>query len=305
MYNKSVIIFYFKENHMNKFSKRSSLVIVLLVYLAAFALCLLLFDAVQNWTSSLILTFFILDIAATLFVWAAGLVFSNASMYDPYWSVAPPVMAVFFTAYAAGLSAASWLFIAVFFVWGARLTVNWVVDWKGFSQQDWRYTMLHDKNPKIYFLTNLFGINLVPTLFVFAAMIPAFVGISIPGNINALSVIGAIVCIGAATLQLISDGQMRAFRHSGNEGKHMQSGLWKYSRHPNYFGEVSFWWGIYIIQLSIAPDYWYTIAGPVLMTLLFVFISVPMMKNKLLASKQGYYEYVRTTSMLIPLPRKK
>ena len=305
MYNKSVIIFHFKENSMNKLTKRSSLAIVLIVYLAAFALCFFLFNVVNQWTGSFILTFFILDILATLFVWAAGLVFSNASVYDPYWSVAPPVMAIFFTAYAAGMSTAAWFFIGVLAVWGARLTANWIVDWNGISQQDWRYTMLHDKNPGIYFLTNLFGINLVPTLFVFAAMIPAFVGISMPANINVLSVIGILICISAATLQLISDGQMRAFRHSGNKGKHMQSGLWKYSRHPNYFGEVSFWWGIYIIQLSIAPNYWYTIAGPVLMTLLFVFISVPMMKNKLLSSKEGYADYVRTTSMLIPLPRKK
>ena len=85
----------------------------------------------------------------------------------------------------------------------------------------------------------------------------------------------------------------------------MQGGLWKYSRHPNYFGEITFWWGIYIIQLGMAPQYWFTIAGPVLMTLLFVIISVPMMKNKLLASKQGYAQYIKSTSMLIPLPKRK
>jgi len=290
---------------MNKLSKGGSLAVVLLVYIAAFAACFLCFAPVQNWTGSFILTFLLLDILATLIVWAFGLVFSNASMYDPYWSVAPPIIAVFFAAYASGFSAAAWLFIAVFAVWGTRLTANWITDWRGLSQQDWRYTMLHDKNPKIYFLTNLFGINLVPTFFVFAAMVPAFVGMNVKGNISAVSIIGAVVCVGAALLQLISDGQMRRFRHSAAKGQNMQGGLWKYSRHPNYFGEISFWWGIYIIQLGMAPQYWFTIAGPVLMTLLFVIISVPMMKNKLLASKQGYAQYIKSTSMLIPLPKRK
>lgn len=290
---------------MKKLSKGGSLLIVLISYLAAFALCLLFFNPVYAWTDNHILTFLILDIAATLFIWLLGLIFSNASLYDPYWSIAPPIIAVFFTIYAAGISAVSILYIAVFAIWGTRLTLNWIVDWPGFSHQDWRYTMLRDNNPKIYFLTNLFGINLIPTAFVFAAMVPFFAGILSAASINAFSVIGALICIGAALIQLISDGQMRRFRHGDNKGKNMNSGLWKYSRHPNYFGEVSFWWGIFIISLSVAPQYWYTIAGPIMMTLLFVFISVPMMKNKLLASKEGYADYVETTSMLIPLPKRK
>ena len=190
---------------MNKLSKGGSLAVVLLVYIAAFAACFLCFAPVPELDGQLHTYFF--------YCWIylprsscgrSGWFFSNASMYDPYWSVAPPIMAVFFAAYASGFSAAAWLFIAVFAVWGTRLTANWITDWRGLSQQDWRYTMLHDKNPKIYFLTNLFGINLVPTLFVFAAMVPAFVGMNFKGNISAVSIVGAVVCVGAALLQLIS-----------------------------------------------------------------------------------------------------
>jgi len=98
---------------------------------------------------------------------------------------------------------------------------------------------------------------------------------------------------------------MRAFRkQSGNKGQNMASGLWKNSRHPNYFGEIAFWWGVWLIQLSVLPSYWWTVAAPVLMTMLFVFISIPLMEKKLLASKEGYSEYIKNTSMLLPLPKK-
>lgn len=290
---------------MRNLSKGRSLIIVLLAYIAAFTVCYFCYDPLLEFTKRFLYTFFALDIIATLVVWVIGLIFRNASMYDPYWSVIPVVMALFFTYEASYFNPLSLLFIAVIAIWGIRLTVNWIVDWPGLQHQDWRYTMLRDKNPKIYFLTNLFGINIIPTLFVFAAMVPAFFAIQSADSINALTLVGAAVCVGAAIVQLVSDGQMRQFRGGENKGKNMQSGLWKYSRHPNYFGEVSFWWGIFIMQFSVLPLRWYLIAGPILMTLLFLFISIPMMKNKLLKSKEGYADYIRTTSMLIPLPRRK
>lgn len=290
---------------MKNISKGSSLIIVLLAYIAAFAVCYFCYDPILEFTKRFLYTFFALDVIATLVVWAFGLVFKNASLYDPYWSVVPVVMVVLFTYEASYFNPLSILFITVIAIWGIRLTLNWIVDWPGLQHQDWRYTMLREKYPKLYFFTNLIGINMVPTGVVFAAMVPMFFAIQSADSINVLTIVGAVVCVGAALLQLIADGQMRRFRKGYNKGKVMQSGLWKYSRHPNYFGELAFWWGIYIMQLSVLPRRWYLIVGPALMTLLFLIISIPMMKKKLLKSKKGYAEYVKSTSMLIPLPNKK
>lgn len=290
---------------MKKLSKTASLLLVLFTYLAAFTACFFSYDFFLQLTGGVIPAFFLMDILATLIVWAAGLLVKNASLYDPYWSLTPIAAALFFTMKAAYFNVLTVLYISVFAVWGIRLTLNWIRDWPGLSHQDWRYTMLREKNPKIYFITNLFGINLIPTLVVFAALMPFFAAVQKAENINGLTAAGALICVLAALLQFIADEQMRKFRKGNNKGKNMDSGLWKYSRHPNYFGEISFWWGIYIMQLSVLPGYWFLIAGPLLMTLLFVFISIPMMKNKLLNSKEGYKEYVRTTSVLIPRPKKK
>ena len=293
---------------MSKLSKGVSLLIVLLTYCIAFVVAFFLYKPVLAWTSDVILTFFILDVIATIIVWVSGLICRNASLYDPYWSVLPVVMIVFFAIVgASAFTNIAIMFIVVLAVWGLRLTLNWIVDWPGMKHQDWRYTKFKTDNPKLYPLTNFFGINMMPTFFVFAAMLPALYAVSRAGMIavNALTFVGAAICVIAAVIQFISDGQMRRFRKGGSKGVNMEQGLWKLSRHPNYFGEVSLWWGIWIMQISVLPTLWWTVFGPVAMTILFVVISIPLMKKKLLASKEGYEEYVRTTSMLIPWAKKK
>ena len=294
---------------MKKISKQASLLIVALVYVAAFLGGWLFYYLVNLWTNSPLLAFFAADVAATITVWLFGIAFKNASMYDPYWSVAPIVMIIFFVFTAPvshiGISISDALFIVVFMFWGVRLTLNWIILWPGMKHQDWRYTMLHDQNVKMWPLTNFFGINMIPTLFVFAGMVPAFFAVTAGGGANALLYIGFVVCILAPLLQIVSDGQMYRFRQDPtNAGKHMQIGLWKYSRHPNYLGEVSFWWGIWIMQLGVLPAMWWTVAAPVAMTLLFVLISIPMMEKRLKANKQGYEEYAARTPMLLPYPKK-
>jgi len=290
---------------MTKLSKGTSLVIVLLIYAAAFAGGLFSHRLIFSWTSDALLSFFIGDVIATIIVWLIGLLVRNSSMYDPYWSVTPIVLMVFFILLLApGFTTPGILLLIAIAVWGVRLTLNWIRDWPGMKHEDWRYVNMRN-NPSSWHIQNFFGIHMIPTLIVFAGMIPAYFATAIGGAANMLSYVGLAVCLLSALIQFISDGQMRAFRkQSGNKGQNMASGLWKNSRHPNYFGEIAFWWGVWLIQLSVLPSYWWTVAAPVLMTMLFVFISIPLMEKKLLASKEGYSEYIKNTSMLLPLPRK-
>lgn len=284
-----------------KLSKSLSLLIVLFVYAAAFIIGWLVFILLPF---KGLFAYLFADAAATVVVWAFGLVFKNASMYDPYWSVAPLVLFVCFLSDAGRMDALDMLYIAVFTVWGVRLTRNWMIGWRGMAHQDWRYTMLRDKNPKIWFLTNFFGINMMPTLIVFVNLLPAyFCAISDTDMLNAVSILGFVVCLGAVALQIVSDGQMRRFRKNSG-GASIQSGLWKYSRHPNYLGEVSLWWGVWLIQAGAQSALWWSVIAPVLMTLLFVLISIPMMENRLSDTKIDYNDYQRRTSMLLLLPRK-
>jgi steroid 5-alpha reductase family enzyme len=117
--------------------------------------------------------------------------------------------------------------------------------------------------------------------------------------------IGLVIMILSATLQFIADAQMRAFKKRNlNKKECIEEGLWKYSRHPNYFGEVMVWWGLYLIYFGSTQSINLYLLAPLAMTSLFIFISIPMMEKKILRTRPEYEGYQDRVSMLIPLPRK-
>ncbi|MBQ3673321.1 MAG: DUF1295 domain-containing protein [Paludibacteraceae bacterium] len=243
---------------------------------------------------------FAADVLATIVVWAFGLLYENVSVYDPYWSVFPPVVFLIWAFYTGVWSIPVILLLLASWYWGWRLTRNWVITFKGIEHEDWRYTKYRSLHPALFHLINFFGLNMVPTLVVFAAMLP---GLQLFGHYE-LSLVsgiilffGFIVCLSSATIQLIADKQIHDFR-AANPGKYCNVGLWKHGRHPNYFGEIQFWWGIWIMYAGLNGLDWF-ILGPIAMTALFMGISIPLMEKRQLANKPGYAEYRKQTRILI------
>lgn len=282
-----------------------SFLIILVIYILAFFIGLLVFKLSSN--IHVLVSIFLADIAATLVVWGFGILFANSSVYDPYWSVAPAIiLSCWIIIKGISFSIADILFLIAILVWGIRLTLNWAIRWKGLHHQDWRYTMLNKKSPRLWFFTNLIGINIMPTVVVFIAVTPAYFGIGQAGLMNILTGIGFAICIGAILIESIADKQMDLFRKDkSHKNQYIDQGLWRYSRHPNYFGEVSFWWGIWLMQMGTAPQIWVMVIGPILVTLLFIFISIPMMEKHILATNSTYSCYQKQVSMLKPTFRKK
>lgn len=279
------------------YSRSASFAIVALVYVLAFAAGVLAFAKVSAFMSD-IPALLVADVVATIVVWLFGLNYENVSVYDPYWSVAPPLM---FTAWAVFKSC--WalpvilLLVAVWY-WGIRLTGNWAYTFKGLRHEDWRYLRYREQqSPLLFHLTNFFGLNMMPTLLVFACMVPGFLLFGPAQQPHLLTFAGFAVCIGAASLQWMADTQIHRFRKE-HPGQCCDRGLWKHGRHPNYFGEISMWWGVWIMYASLyGPDLW--ILAPVAMTALFLFISIPMMERRQLKSKPGYAEYRKKTRILL------
>ena len=149
------------------------------------------------------------------------------------------------------------------------------------------------------FVNDLFGIHLIPTLIVNASLYPIFIALT-SDNLNNLVYVGFILIILAVVVQYIADAQMRDFRKDQNNlGKTMKYGLWRYSRHPNYLGEVSFWFGLYIFAVASGSTSIWLLACPMVMLALFVFISCPMMDNRSLKKRSDYKEYMDKTPQLI------
>ena len=279
------------------YSKWCSVALIIAIYALAGVAGWLLFSWLTAQAMQPVLALLLADVLATIVVWAFGLLYENVSVYDPYWSVFPPIAFLLWAFYTDVWSVPVALLLIASWYWGWRLTRNWVITFKGIGHEDWRYTKYRDRHPLVFHMINLFGLNMMPTLVVFAAMLPGLRLFETVAPANILTYFGCIVCITSATIQLIADKQSHDFR-AAHPGKVCNVGLWKHGRHPNYFGEIQFWWGIWIMYASLNGIDMY-IGGAIAMTALFLGISIPLMEKRQLANKPDYAEYRRQTRILI------
>lgn len=280
-----------------KSNRAASFVIIAIIYALASALGIFVYT---YFSETVWLGLLIVDVLATVFVFAFSLIFKNASVYDPYWSVQPIVILASFL-FGKELTAARLLITLVVLIWGVRLTANWAYTFKSLEHQDWRYTMLFEKCGKFYPIINFVGIHLVPTLVVYAVTLPAVYVILSDAELNILGGVFLAISTLAFTLQGIADIEMHKFRKSA-VGSFIRVGLWKYSRHPNYLGEILMWWGISLASVAILGFKWYLLLGAVLNTLLFLFVSIPMADGRQ-SRKPGFEEYKKQTRMLLPIKK--
>ena len=286
---------------MSHNNRTISFVIILILYILAALVGIAIYNALPfvPWLSLLIA-----DLGATLFIWLASLLLHNASVYDPYWSVQPLVILVLTMVHVGKYDIGSILLVGVVAFWSWRLTGNWAVTFPGMHKQDWRYDQLQEKSGRFFPLVNLVGIQIMPTLIVFACLLPGFYYLMLGGGLNAWTVVGLVVSLGGTTLELTADAQMLVFRkNNADPSRLMRSGLWRHSRHPNYLGEIMMWWGVYVVLLSVQPQLWLTGIGALINTCLFLFISVPLAEKRLAGYKVGFEQYKNETRMFLPIPK--
>ena len=275
-----------------------SFLIIAFVYAVATAVGVLTYVSLplDMWLSLLIA-----DIAATATTFVFSLIFKNASVYDPYWSVQPIVILVCFALFTP-LNIIDILVLTVVCLWGVRLTANWAYTFHGLKHQDWRYTMLHQKTGRWYPLINFFGIHLFPTLVVFACILPAvyLITSSIEGNVFSFIFVG--VSLLAVILQGTADCQMHYFQRHRTKENFIRFGLWRHSRHPNYLGEILMWWGVGLASVLTIQSDFLLLAGAVINTLMFLIVSIPMADRRQ-AQKEGFDEYASQTRALLPIKK--
>ena len=281
-----------------KSSRILSLLFVLFAYIIATSVGVLC--SVYIPIDNLILNIFVADTMATVIIFIFSMVINNSSMYDAYWSVQPMIIlgCLFFK---TDLSIPNILIIIAVFIWGIRLTINWIYTFQNLNWQDWRYLMLKERTGLIYPLISFLGIHYFPTIVVFLLIAPVIHIFTMSGLvINPLTIVGFIVALLATFIEGLSDYQMQKYRKNRTT-PFIKVGLWKYSRHPNYLGEITFWWGIALMAFSLNMNFLYFV-GALVNTLMFLFISIPM-ADKRQSRKEGYDEYKKSTRMLLPIKR--
>lgn len=244
------------------------------------------------------------DTAATVAVFAFSVAFDNTSVYDPYWSVAPiaiaPWLATRPEAAAAPLARQA-LVITLVTLWGLRLTYNWGVGYPGLGHEDWRYAEMRGKAGRAYWLVSLFGFHYFPTVLVYLGCVPLYSALTSARPLGLLDALAALVTLSAIAIEALADEQLRAFRKKRRTPSEMlDTGLWALSRHPNYFGEVLFWWGLFLFAIAAGTGPLWTIAGAAAITALFLFVSIPMLDRRSAERRPEYKEYMRRVSALVP-----
>lgn len=277
-----------------------SFIIVALIYLFASAVGIITYYFLPLY--EIWLKLLIADVVATVFTFIFSVICKNASVYDPYWSVQPIVILAVATILNGGTNASGILMLVAVSIWGVRLTANWAYTFGDLTHQDWRYTMLKEKTGNAYPIINFVGIHLVPTLVVYACTLPALYVILICPPVNVGNIIFFILSLAAVCLQGAADIQMHTYRQN-KTSPFICSGVWKYSRHPNYLAEILMWWTVGLAMVCVIPNFWYLLAGALLNTLLFAFVSIPMADGRQ-SRKEGFAEYKSKTRAVLPIPKK-
>ncbi len=283
-------------------SKLSSLAICFVIYLLAFYFSFILLPETTN---NIWLKITIWHIYATLFVYFGSLVLKNSSLYDPFWSVAPLAIVIYLATISENSVLINLIILIPIIFWGIRLTRNWIIGWPGLNHEDFRYIDLKNTYWIKSEINNLFGIHLFPTLIVNLSLYPLLYVFTYEISITFSLCISLLFTLLAVVLETIADEQMRNFRNNpANNGKTMKFKLWKYSRHPNYLGELLFWFGICLIGINSDAAPILIILCPIPMMMLFVFVSCPLMDERSLKNRSDYQEYMVKTSQLLLLPPK-
>jgi steroid 5-alpha reductase family enzyme len=237
--------------------------------------------------------------------------FDNSSFYDPYWSVAPPVLAAYWWWDAgARTDVRTLLVLALVMAWAVRLTYNWAVGWRGLGHEDWRYVDIRAKTGRGYWPASFAGIHMFPTAQVFLGCLALHAALTGRAPLSLLDALAVAVTLGAIVIEALADAQLRAFTSRGPRapGAIMEEGLWAFSRHPNYFGEALFWWGLVAFAAAAAgvhPLRWWHFVGACAISAMFAFVSIPLMEKRSLARRPEYAFLQRRVSMIVPWFRRR
>lgn len=237
-------------------------------------------------------------------VWIVSLVRRDASIVDIFWGIGFVLVAWLSFTTSPSNGAKAVVLAVIVTIWGGRLAgyLAWRNHGKG---EDYRYVAMRDRHGSRFPLVSLVTVFGLQGLLMWIISLPVQVGIARAGPWNAVSTAGLVLWAIGWLFEAIGDYQLARFKSRvSNHGRVMREGLWRYTRHPNYFGDFLVWWGFYFVGMN--ADSWWTIVGPLVMSFLLIRVSgVRLLETSLRDRVDGYDEYIRDTSSFFPFPPKR
>jgi steroid 5-alpha reductase family enzyme len=236
-------------------------------------------------------------------VWALSIRLRDVSIIDPVWGPAFVVVALVGALAGDGDTTRRWLLAALTAAWGLRLGAHLLRRKLAEPEEDRRYARMRSERGKSFVPWSLYAIFGVQGLLVLIVSLPLQVASERAAGLNATVIPGLVLFAVGLAFEGIGDEQLRRFKaDAANKGKVMDRGLWRYTRHPNYFGDICIWWGLWLVTLP-AGGTWWTAIGPAVMTFFLVRVSgKAMLERDIGRRRPEYASYIKRTSGLIPLP---
>ena len=242
-------------------------------------------------------------LGAAALTWIVSVVKRNVTIVDTLWSLLFVIAAAVYVAPAEAPTPRAWLVLCLVSLWGVRLAAY--LAWRNRGhEEDRRYQAIRRRNEPNFALKSLW------LVFGFQAVLAWVISLPLAGAVASDTPLGLLDWLGLALwavgvfFEAVGDWQLARFKADpANAGRVMDTGLWRYTRHPNYFGDFCVWWGFYLLALSAGA--WWSIVGPLIMSFLLLrFSGVRLLERDIGERRPAYAEYVRRTNAFFPWPRR-
>ena len=237
-------------------------------------------------------------------LWGVSLLLRDASIVDPIWGLGFALLAGATYLGTEQASTTATVILTLVCLWGVRL--SGYLSWRNWGEpEDRRYQDMRKKHGNLFPIVSLFTVFLLQAVLMWVIALPVQMGILRGGLWQPIRYAGVLLWLVGLCFESIGDYQLARFKADPkNKGEVLNRGLWRYTRHPNYFGDFLVWWGIYFVAVE-QESWWWTLVGPLLMSWLLIRVSgVRLLEGSLNHRIDGYSEYQRTTSAFLPMPPK-
>jgi steroid 5-alpha reductase family enzyme len=237
--------------------------------------------------------------AAAVLTWLASVQRRNVAIVDSLWSIMFMLAAFSYAYRAPALGARSVLVLALLSVWALRLSVY--ITWRNWGHgEDRRYQAIRARNEPNFAFKSLYLVFLLQAVLAWIISLPVHAAIIRGGGLGALDYAGAALWLSGITFEAGGDWQLARFKADpANRGQVCDRGFWRYTRHPNYFGDFCVWWGLYLIALAAGA--WWSAVGPILMSTLLMRVSgVTLLEADIGERRPRYADYIRRTNAFFP-----
>lgn len=236
-------------------------------------------------------------------LWLVSLRLHDVSIVDPVWGPTFVVVAVVVAATGSGCAGRRWLLAGLTALWGLRLGAYLLARKRGDRTEDRRYAQMRKRKGDAFALWSLVAIFGLQGLLVLIVSLPVQVAAERGGTLDAWVIPGVVVFGVGLFFEAVGDEQLRRFKADpDHRGQVMDRGLWRYTRHPNYFGDFCVWWGLWLIALPAGATWW-TFVGPVVMSILLIRVSGAALLEKDISERRPRYaDYIKRISAFFPWP---